>query len=142
MAVSLRPTTSPYPAYTAAKHGWDSTDTCRTRPEPFCGRTRTHTLRPAEQLFRTTHLQYTGCHQLEFAEHKIVNHSVPGPGRFVSISDPAAHTQNIETRHRHLKDTIRAAKDDTTLGQYIAEFTYRERRFKDLADPGRNSAAS
>lgn len=87
-------------------------------------------------------LQYTGCHQLEFAEHKIVNHSVPGPGRFVSTSDPAAHTQNIETRHRHLKDTIRAAKDDTTLGQYIAEFTYRERRFKDLADPGRNSAAS
>lgn len=63
-------------------------------------------------------------------------HSVRSPGRFVSTTDAGVHTQNIETRNRHLKDTIKSVRDDCSLAQYIAEFTYRERRLKDLPRSG------
>lgn len=93
-------------------------------------------IEPGTTILSDSAPQYTGCEQLGFAEHKTVNHSVRGPGRFVSTSDPSVHTQNIEARHRRLKDTIKVAKDDLTLGQYIAEFTYRERRLKGVSRSG------
>lgn len=74
--------------------------------------------------------QYRGCEELGLSFHKVVNHSKPGPGRFVDTEDARVHIQNIETRNRHLKDIIKRASTDEGLFLYISEFTYRERQFK------------
>ncbi|XP_023210673.1 uncharacterized protein LOC111613554 [Centruroides sculpturatus] len=69
--------------------------------------------------------QYRGCTALGFYEHKIVNHSQWGPGRFVVMDDPEAHTQNIECIHHWLKKSIKLLRTDRSLQSYTCTYVYR-----------------
>ncbi|XP_067127417.1 uncharacterized protein [Centruroides vittatus] len=71
--------------------------------------------------------QYRGCTTMGFSEHKTVNHSQQGPGRFVNSEDSEAHTQNIECRHRWLKRSIKSLRTDRSLQSYTCSYVYRTR---------------
>ncbi|XP_023233731.1 uncharacterized protein LOC111633395 [Centruroides sculpturatus] len=71
--------------------------------------------------------QYRGCTTMGFSDHKTVNHSQQGPGRFVNSEDPEAHTQNIECRHRWLKRSIKSLRTDRSLQSYTCSYVYRTR---------------
>ncbi|XP_023218173.1 uncharacterized protein LOC111633440 [Centruroides sculpturatus] len=76
--------------------------------------------------------QYRGCTTMGFSEHKTVNHSQQGPGRFVNSDDPEAHTQNIEGRHRWLKKSIKSLRTDRSLQSYTCTYVYRTRFLSQL----------
>ncbi|XP_023233574.1 uncharacterized protein LOC111633267 isoform X2 [Centruroides sculpturatus] len=79
--------------------------------------------------------QYRGCTTMGFSDHKTVNHSQQGPGRFVDIDDPEAHTQNIECRHRWLKKSIKSLRTDRSLQSYACTYVYRTRFLSQLPTP-------
>ncbi|XP_023220813.1 uncharacterized protein LOC111622640 [Centruroides sculpturatus] len=76
--------------------------------------------------------QYRGCTTMGFSEHKTVNHSQRGPGRFVDADDLEAHTQNIECRNRWLKKSIKSLRTDRSLQSYNCTYVHRTRVLSQL----------
>lgn len=84
--------------------------------------------------------QYRGCEKLGFSFHKTVKHSKAGSRRCVDTKDTNIHIRNIETRNKHLKNSIKRLSTDKDLLLYISEFTYRERVLKHAETNGKKFA--